>query len=79
MPSLQNDDMPDDIYAALIERARRERRTLAQQAMADLARISERAAKRTRQATLEKLRASRPILGGKALDPVWLVRKARGR
>lgn len=79
MPSLQIRDMPDDVYGALAERARRERRSLAQQAVADLARVPELEARKARQATLDRLRAARPIPGGKKLDPVRLVREDRDR
>jgi hypothetical protein len=41
MPSPQIRDMPDDVYEAFAERANRQRRSLAEQAVADLARISE--------------------------------------
>ena len=79
MPSLQIRDMPDDVYEALAERARRQRRSLAQQAVADLARIPELEARRTRQAVIERLRTSKPVLPKKALDPVKLIREDRDR
>jgi len=78
MPSLQIRDMPDDVYEALAERARRQRRSLAQQAVADLSRIPELEARRTRQAAIETLRAAKP-LPRKSLDPVKLIREDRDR
>lgn len=79
MPSLQIRDMPDTIYEALAERARVHRRSLAQQAIADLARIPEVEARRTRQAVVDQIRASAPVLPKKALDPVKIIREDRKR
>jgi predicted transcriptional regulator len=79
MPSLQIRDIPADVYDALAERASRQRRSLAQQALADLARIPELESRRTRQAAIDHLRASGPVLPKKALDPVRIVRKDRDR
>lgn len=80
MPSLQIRDMPDDVYEALAERARVQRRSLAQQAVAELARIPELEARRTREAVIQKIRALPRILPKKnALDPVKLIREDRDR
>ena len=79
MPSLQIRDMPEDVYDALTERANRQRRSLAQQAVADLSRIPELEARRTREAVIERLRASEPVLPKNALDPVKIVRDDRDR
>ncbi|MGZ5433959.1 MAG: FitA-like ribbon-helix-helix domain-containing protein [Thermoanaerobaculia bacterium] len=79
MPSLQIRDMPDDVYEALAERAQRQRRSLAQQAVADLARIPELEARRTRQAIIERLRNAGSVLPKKAFDPVKLIREDRDR
>jgi predicted transcriptional regulator len=79
MPSLQIRDMPADVYDALAERANRQRRSLAQQAIADLARIPELEARRTRLAVIERLRASTPVLPANAIDPVDLIREDRNR
>jgi hypothetical protein len=79
MPSLQIRDMPDDVYEALAERAQMQRRSLAQQAIAELARIPELEARRTRQLVIERLRASAPLLAKKALDPVKVIRDDRNR
>jgi hypothetical protein len=79
MPSLQIRDMPDDVYEALAERARAQRRSLAQQAVADLARVPELEARRERQMVIEHLRTAAPVLPKKALDPVKVVREDRDR
>jgi antitoxin FitA len=80
MPSLQIRDMPEDIYEALAERARVQRRSLAQQAVADLARIPEVEARRTREAVIQKIRALPRVLPKKgSLDPAKLVREDRDR
>jgi len=79
MPSLQIRDMPQDVYDALAERARTQRRSLAQQAVADLARLPELEARRARLATIEKLRSSRPVLSKNTLDPVKIIREDRDR
>ena len=79
MPSLQIRDMPEDVYEALTERANRQRRSLAQQAVADLSRIPELEARRTREAVIEQLRASGPVLPKNALDPVKIIRDDRDR
>jgi hypothetical protein len=79
MASLQIRDMPEEVYDALTERANRQRRSLAQQAIADLERIPELESRRTRQAVIERLRASAPVLSKKALDPVKIIREDRSR
>jgi antitoxin FitA len=79
MPSLQIRDIPEDVYNALAERANTQRRSLAQQAIAELSRIPELEARRTRESVIEQLRASGPVLPKKALDPVRLVREDRNR
>ncbi|HEV7766493.1 MAG TPA: hypothetical protein VGQ76_15940 [Thermoanaerobaculia bacterium] len=79
MPSLQIRDIPEDVYDALAERANRQRRSLAQQAVADLARIPELESRRTRQAVIERLRTSARLLPKKALDPVKVIREDRNR
>jgi hypothetical protein len=79
MPSLQIRDMPEDVYEALAERASRQRRSLAQQAVADLSNIPELETRRTRQAVIERLRASVPAVPKKALDPVKIIRDDRRR
>ncbi len=79
MPSLQIRDMPDEVYEALAERAQKQRRSLAQQAIADLARMPELEARHRRQAVIVRLRTAKPVLRGKPLDPVKLVREDRNR
>jgi plasmid stability protein len=79
MPSLEIRDIPEDVYDALTERANRERRSMAQQAIADLARIPELESRRTRMAVVERLRASPPAVAKKALDPVRIIRGNRNR
>jgi hypothetical protein len=79
MPSLQIRDMPEDVYEALADRAREQRRSLAQQAIAELERIPELESRRARQRVIERLRASKPVLAKDALDPVDLVREDRSR
>ena len=79
MPSLQIRDIPQDVYDALAERANRQRRSLPQQAIADLARIPEVESRRTREAVIDRLRASTPVMPKNALDPVKIVRDGRNR
>jgi hypothetical protein len=71
--------MPEDVYEALADRARKQRRSVEQQAVADLASIPELETRNTRQAVIEKLRQSAPVLPAKALDPVQVVRDDRDR
>ena len=81
MPSLQIRKLPDEIYEALSLRARRERRSLAQQAVEELARMPEvRAGERRRRL----VRALQDRLGrytGRrlTLDPAEAVREDRDR
>lgn len=77
MGSLQIRDMPEALYEALAQRARRERRSLAQQAVADLSRLEELEARTRRDLEVEKLR-QRPRRS-KLSDPVRIVRKDRKR
>jgi len=72
MPSLQIRNMPQDVYDALAERARQQRRSLAQQAIVEL---SEHDARQRRMAAIEMIRNLPPIES--ALDPVELVREDR--
>lgn len=77
MASLQIRDMPEDLYEALAERARRQRRSLAQQAVSDLSRIEELEARKRRELVVERLRGkpSRRTIS----DPVRIVRTDRER
>lgn len=56
MASLQIRELPDDLYEILSRRARREGRSLAQQAIADLRRVPEMEARQERLETIERLR-----------------------
>lgn len=76
MPSLQIREMPDELYEALSRRAQQERRSLAQQAVADLMRLAELEARDRRMETVERLRHRRSIA---VSDPVRLVREDRER
>ncbi|MFB3776098.1 MAG: hypothetical protein ACE141_00770 [Bryobacteraceae bacterium] len=81
MPLIQVRDVPDHIYRLLAEQAARERRSLAQQVVAVLARglQVEVDAKSRRQSLLAALRSA-PDSGGERLsDPVRLIREDRRR
>lgn len=56
MPSLQIRNLPEDVYEILALRARREQRSLAQQAVADLRRLPELEAKEGRLQVLARIR-----------------------
>lgn len=78
MPSLQIRDLPDDVYRALTDRARREGRSLAQQALFELRKMAEVEAEERRRATLDALRDRRwPESLATLPDPVDLVREDR--
>ena len=76
MPSLLISEMPDELYEALSRRAQQERRSLAQQAVADLMRLAELEARNRRIETVERLRNRRST---GVSDPVRLVRGDRER
>jgi len=78
MPSLQIRNMPEDVYEALAERARRERRSLAQQAIVELAQVPELEARQRRMAAIDAARRL-PKLSPDAPDPVDLIREDRDR
>ena len=78
MPSLQIRDMPEDVYRALAERAQREGRSLAQQALHELRQMPEILARERRHAFIETLRRRPPDpLLAEAPDPVALIREDR--
>jgi hypothetical protein len=81
MPLIQVRDVPDHIYRLLAEQAERERRSLAQQVVAVLARglHVEVDAKARRRALLEALRASPPVRTSKLSGPAKLIREDRRR
>jgi plasmid stability protein len=78
MPSLQIRDLPDDVYRALAERARRQGRSLAQQALFELRKLAEVEAEEQRRATIDSLRDRQwPQSLTDLPDPVDLVREDR--
>ncbi len=81
MPLIQVRDVPDHIYRLLAQQAERERRSLAQQVVAVLARGLEVDvdAKARRRALLETIRANPPARTGRLSDPAKLIREDRRR
>ncbi|MGO4879344.1 MAG: hypothetical protein ACLP59_00810 [Bryobacteraceae bacterium] len=81
MPVIQVRDVPDHIYRLLAKQAEQERRSLAQQAVAVLARGLEVEvdAKARRRALIESIRSNRPPRSYPAVDPVKLIREDRRR
>ena len=81
MPLIQVRDVPDHIYRLLAEQAERERRSLAQQVVAVLARglDVELDAKARRRALIDSLQSASPIQAGKLSDPARLIREDRRR
>ncbi len=80
MPLIQVRDVPDHIYRRLVNQAEEERRSLAQQVVAVLARglNSEIDAKGKRRKILEAIRANR-IKTSRLSDPARLIREDRKR
>jgi hypothetical protein len=81
MPLIQVRDVPDRIYRLLAEQAERERRSLAQQVVAVLARglDVELDSKARRRALIDSLRAGSPVPAGKVSGPARLIREDRRR
>ena len=81
MPLIQVRDVPEHIYRLLAEQAERERRSLAQQAVAVLARGLEVDvdSKARRRAVIEALRANPIERTGKLSDPAKSIREDRRR
>ena len=81
MATLQIRDLPDDVYTSLARRAARERRSLAQQAVVDLARITRTDATNRRLEVLGALREALAQSGPRELPvaPETLVREDRDR
>jgi len=81
MPLIQVRDVPEHIYRLLAEQAERERRSLAQQAVAVLGRglRVEVDAKARRRALLQSLRARPAAPKGALSDPARLIREDRRR
>jgi hypothetical protein len=81
MPLIQVRDVPDHLYRLLAQQAERERRSLAQQVVAVLARglQVEVDAKARRRALLEAIQSSPPAEAGDLSDPARLIREDRRR
>ena len=81
MPLIQVRDVPDHIYHLLAEQAEKERRSLAQQVVAVLARglQVELDAKARRQKLLRAIQAGVQDRTGRLSDPARLIRKDRRR
>jgi hypothetical protein len=81
MALIQVRDVPDHIYRLLAEQAERERRSLAQQVVAVLARglQVELDAKSRRQKVLLALKAGAPVKMPRLSDPAKLIREDRRR
>ena len=77
MPSLQIREMPEDVYLALSERASREGRSLAQQALHELRKLPELEAAERRRAVVERVRKRDSVLATGAMDAVDLIREDR--
>ena len=77
MPSLQIRELPEDVYAALTERARREGRSLAQQALHELRRLPELERAERRRRVLDAIERRDPDLEEETPDSVDLVREDR--
>jgi hypothetical protein len=81
MPLLQVRDVPEHLYRLLVREAQKERRSLAQQAIAVLAKglNAEADPKARRREVLAKIRQSHPGRGKSLTDPVKLIREDRQR
>ena len=81
MALIQVRDVPDHIYRLLAEQAERERRSLAQQVVAVLARglDVDLDARARRRALIDSLQAGSPAPVGKLSDPARLIREDRRR
>jgi hypothetical protein len=81
MALVQIRDVPEHIYRLLVEQAVKERRSLAQQAVAVLARGLEVEvdAKARRRKILQMIKAAAPTQKRKLSDPVKLIRQDRER
>ncbi len=81
MPSLQIRDLPEHLYKILAEKARRNRRSLAQQATVELERMAEAEARSRRLEAVDNLRNAVQADGVREtnLDPVEAIREDRGR
>lgn len=81
MPSLQIRDLPEHLYRVLSEKARRHRRSLAQQATVELERLTGAEARNRRLETVAALRQELAERGARltTLDPTAVVRGDRER
>jgi len=81
MALIQVRDVPDHMYRLLAHQAEKERRSLAQQVVAVLARglQVELDAKARRQQVLRAIQAGGRTPTGRLSDPARLIRKDRGR
>jgi antitoxin FitA len=81
MATLQIRDLPEEVYTALSRRAARERRSLAQQAVVELARMSDVQVRERRLRVLDEVRAVLARSGPRTLPtaPEALVREDRDR
>ena len=81
MPSLQIRDLPPDVYEALSARAEAAHRSLAQQAVVELRRIPELAARDRRMEVLAEIREELRREGTRPLpiEPAELIREDRER
>jgi hypothetical protein len=81
MPTLQIRDLPKNVYDALSAKARREHRSLAQQAIVELKRMPELKARLRREETLEQIRNRLRSKGSQRLPiaPEDMVRVDRNR
>lgn len=78
MATLQIRDLPDDVYRALAEKARKEGRSVPKQAVQELRRLTEARAEERRRDVLAELRGRRPTPTIVALpDPVDVIRLDR--
>lgn len=81
MPSLQIRNIPPELYEALTLRAKRENRSLAQQALAELERLPELEARDLRRRVLQRIRheleAKEPRRP--SVPPELLIREDRDR
>jgi hypothetical protein len=81
MASLQIREMPQEVYDALAERAKRERRSLAQQAIVELARIPELTQREEKRRAIDEIRERISAYGTRPLrpSPEDLIRDDRDR
>lgn len=80
LPRNHRRDVPDHIYRRLVEQAERERRSLAQQTVAVLAKgLQVELEPRTRRRALLTALQSAPPLPGSLTDPAKLIREDRNR